>query len=250
MNRRAWQAFVVLVTGVAVAACVGDSTVVTDAGPDVDPTGTIGHACFTNGTCDQSLTCISGVCVFLDSGTDSAGDVVVTDAPKDSSNTVSCNTYCTDIMSNCLAGNLQYNSVADCTIACTFMPVGIYAQPGNTVGCRQFQATQQPAPTTCPFAGPFGATPQSGFCVTGSGICDEFCQIAVGQCPSAYSSLANCKNLCGAYVVQTGQPFGVLAPVSGDTLNCRTYHLMAALSNPSVHCAHIGQISPTCGGGG
>jgi hypothetical protein len=57
----------------AFVRCVGDSSSGgKDAGPDVDLTGSEGHACFPNITCDTGLTCISSVCVNLDSGTNDA----------------------------------------------------------------------------------------------------------------------------------------------------------------------------------
>lgn len=77
MHRRVWH--VLAVTGAlagGVVRCVGNTTVATqDAGPDVDTTGTAGHACFANGSCDQGLTCVSpNVCVILDAGSDAPPD--------------------------------------------------------------------------------------------------------------------------------------------------------------------------------
>jgi hypothetical protein len=68
----------------ASAGCVGDSVGSgNDAGPDVDLTGTEGHSCFPNDTCSAGLTCISKVCVNLDSGSsDAAQDS--SDAPSTS----------------------------------------------------------------------------------------------------------------------------------------------------------------------
>jgi hypothetical protein len=66
--------------------CVGDSSSGTnDAGADAELTGTEGHACFPNDTCNAGLTCISKVCVNLDSGSsDAAQDSSGGDAPSTS----------------------------------------------------------------------------------------------------------------------------------------------------------------------
>jgi uncharacterized protein YfaQ (DUF2300 family) len=64
---------------VVASACVGDNTVVPpDGGTDASTIGSLGQPCFSNGTCNAGLTCISNVCVQLDAGG--------TDAPIDSPN--------------------------------------------------------------------------------------------------------------------------------------------------------------------
>ncbi len=75
-----------LVAVLGLVRCVGDTGGSgKDAGPDVDLTGTEGHACFPNQTCDPGLTCISSVCVNLDSGSGEAGtDAGSTDADASS----------------------------------------------------------------------------------------------------------------------------------------------------------------------
>ncbi len=61
----------------ALAACVGDSTVVPDASPTDATTeqsnlGTEGHPCYPNNTCNAGLECLSNLCVSPN--TDSGGD--------------------------------------------------------------------------------------------------------------------------------------------------------------------------------
>lgn len=60
------------------SACVGDSTTTPDGGTDASTVGSLGQPCFSNGTCNTGLTCISNVCVQLDGGG--------TDAPADGPN--------------------------------------------------------------------------------------------------------------------------------------------------------------------
>jgi hypothetical protein len=81
MNMRGVFCVGVLATS-SIWGCVGDSGNPNDAGPDVDLTGTEGHSCFANKTCDANLTCISTVCVRLDAGSDGATDAS-TDASTD-----------------------------------------------------------------------------------------------------------------------------------------------------------------------
>jgi len=69
------------------AGCVGDSGGPNDAGSDTDLTGTEGHACFANKTCNAPLTCISDVCVALDAGSNDASDATI-DAPPDAGNAI------------------------------------------------------------------------------------------------------------------------------------------------------------------
>ncbi len=77
---------VALFAAAAVVACVGDDSSTVDGGPDADFTGTAGHACYANGTCDVGLSCISGVCVELDAGNDAnAPDATDADAGLDAS---------------------------------------------------------------------------------------------------------------------------------------------------------------------
>jgi hypothetical protein len=74
MNRGGWWLAFGCVGALALARCGGGgSSPPVDAGPDVDPTGTEGHACFANGTCNAGLTCASNVCVKLDGSAPDAG---------------------------------------------------------------------------------------------------------------------------------------------------------------------------------
>src|SRR5262245_56111595 len=106
--KRRWVVYSSFACG-AVAAflnCVGDSEG-PPPGPDADVTGTEGHACFGNGTCNAGLTCVSKVCVNLDGSTDAGnpGDGGV-DASKDSGSGDggagdACGTYCSCMATNC-----------------------------------------------------------------------------------------------------------------------------------------------------
>jgi len=72
-----------VISGLSVMDCVGDSSTPIDGGADVKNMGGLDQPCYQNGTCDTPLTCASNVCVNLtDGGSDSSsGDA--SDAASD-----------------------------------------------------------------------------------------------------------------------------------------------------------------------
>jgi hypothetical protein len=132
------------------------------------------------------------------------------------------------------------------------------ATSGDTLACRIFHTSLAAADggaardPHCWHAGPYG------FNVCGD-ECATFCEIATGYCePDAgfdaaappFSSLSDCMTKCNAFVRVAGGDAGVnvdggfsaLGPTSGDTLDCREWHLLKALEstpNQQVHCQHL-----------
>lgn len=162
---------------------------------------------------------------------------VMIDAPP---GTPSCAAYCTAIMANCTAGVQQYANATDCMNSCMNFPVGTGADTTtNTLGCRQYHAgLAQAAPNThCVHAGPAG----DGAC---GALCEGFCSIALARCPTQAPNANQCANACAGYAT-TGTPYNQSIQ-SGNTRECRLYHVTAASTSPNVHCPHIGQVSVTC----
>jgi hypothetical protein len=153
--------------------------------------------------------------------------------------TVSCANYCTKIAAKCTGANAMYTDDAQCQKACGFMTQGTYGDTADSVGCRQYHAGNTPLETHCPHAGPFGGD------VCGE-HCDAFCEIAVGACPTAFADAASCKAACAAWTRDTSTPVSSAGPTSGNTFDCRAYHLTAALQNATTHCPHIVDASPVC----
>ncbi|MDP9000171.1 MAG: hypothetical protein M3O46_08675, partial [Myxococcota bacterium] len=178
---------------------------------------------------------------------------------------VSCQTYCAAIMASCTGANAQYGSVPECTNACNLLPQGAASDTtGNTVGCRIYHAglaVTMPSPH-CWHAGPYGY----GVC---GGQCESFCTLATGWCSAAsgfdggappYASLADCTTACGGYATVSSSDGGPVAvdggytatgPAAGNTLDCREYHLGAALTGSGatmqqLHCPHVAMTSATC----
>ncbi len=149
-----------------------------------------------------------------------------------------CTAYCATITANCTGGAAQYESEAACIEFCQGNSLtwatgtGTGAdQIGNTLGCRQFHAGAASNDDHCKHAGPTGGA------VCGS-YCDVYCDAAMANCTSGnalYGDRAECLAACDQ-IPDIGE---VNAP-SGDSIQCRLYHLGAAKGDPGVHCAHGG----------
>jgi hypothetical protein len=171
---------------------------------------------------------------------------------------VSCSSYCSTIAKNCTGVNAEYISLDVCLAMCgTFDP----GQPGDmtndSLACRQANAVKAAADpiTYCQQAGPLAAGP----CAT---PCSAFCLLDFNLC-GAHNAFPydggtkDCKTKCEAfpYLISADStdagPVGDILFLSGDTLNCRIYHLESAY-NPAdpnaiaLHCPHTAVDSATC----
>jgi hypothetical protein len=153
--------------------------------------------------------------------------------------------------------------LADCENACSFFPE-TDASSGDTLACRIFHTSLAAADggagvnPHCWHAGPYG------FNVCGD-ECATFCEIATAWCePDAgfdggppFSSLSDCMTKCNGFVRIAGGDAGVdvdggfsaLGPTSGDTLDCREWHLLKALEGQgalgqNTHCPHLVPNAP------
>ena len=155
--------------------------------------------------------------------------------------TLDCPTYCTAIMANCTTTNSQYGSMQNCLDSCSHFAMGTLNQTsGNTLGCRLYHAgAAQAAPTThCVHAGPGGG----GMC--GATLCEGFCAIGVAVCPTQAGNANQCPTRCAGYTA-LGTPYNSSIQ-SGDTQECRLYHVTAAATDPGTHCPHVAMNSATC----
>ncbi|HVY46543.1 MAG TPA: hypothetical protein VHB21_11720 [Minicystis sp.] len=148
-----------------------------------------------------------------------------------------CATLCDEAMKNCTGDDAVYVSAAVCEAVCADLPVGAASDTsGDTVGCRVYHAgapaKMDPA-LHCQHAGPGGA----GYC--GSN-CEGFCSIAVPTCgklEGEFKDEKTCMQTCAKFP-DSMQPFSV-ADTTGDTLQCRLYHVSVATLDPKTHCPHI-----------
>jgi hypothetical protein len=113
---------------------------------------------------------------------------------------------------------------------------------GNSIACRQHYAQLVEQGTTsraagCPNAGPSG----NDVCGT---WCDNYCQLALRNCTGPnelYADVPSCMAACSG-LASTGQP----GDQTGDSVQCRIYHLGIAATDPATFCAHGAAVSPTC----
>jgi hypothetical protein len=173
---------------------------------------------------------------------------------------ISCDHYCTIIQQACTGGFQEYLTKEVCVQMCPQFDIGIPGeQANNTLSCRQYHANAAlSAPQVhCHHAGPLGGQ------VCGPDPCAAFCLLDFGLCGTvAYPSVGACQATCGGTVdagadaeSPTGYMFvpaaGETALTTGDSFNCRLYHLEAA-SNPAtpmasmIHCPHTAQQSDVC----
>ena len=161
-----------------------------------------------------------------------------------------CAAYCAKIAMTCTnsgdaGGHDQYaGAVATCANYCSMVAgwsSGMMGDTsGNTIGCRLYHAGAAASdPTThCPHAGPTGGN------VCGS-WCDNYCQLMAKNCTGANAvyDAATCMTKCTS-IPTSGMP----NDQSGNTIQCRIYHLGAAFSNPTLHCPHAKTAADLPGG--
>jgi hypothetical protein len=196
----------------------------------------------------------------MDTGTADGDDAGRQDAASGDGGSASpptCSAYCSKLKANCSGANAQYTSDAVCMAVCTSFPLGAATDTsGNTLGCRLYHAgaAASDATTHCNHAGITGGDKDptdsaAGTCGEG---CEAFCNEAVIACTTAtspggsapYATKAACMTDCKTFPAATNT-FSTAA-TSGDTFNCRAYHLTAASVTPDPHCGHIKKVSPTC----
>jgi hypothetical protein len=164
-----------------------------------------------------------------------------------------CPKYCGDIMATCTGVDQQYPDNATCLRICGGIN-GSDAGGNDTIACRSLNVSsakdeQDPAAKHLDCVGGGIAAINCG-----ASQCAAFCNAALALCTGSnapYPTQSDCVAACGAW----GPSFdGQLLSSTGDTLQCRTYHLELSQSgNPSdiiTHCSHTKAVSARCNDGG
>jgi len=147
-----------------------------------------------------------------------------------------CEQYCTTITANCTDDAAQYSSEANCNQVCPNLPG--FNDPGtigDTVGCRLENAQQAGTigVDECPTAGPGS----EGIC---GDNCDAFCLLLEKACSDVdlfeYNSQADCKADCQTFPDMG--PFSATLTTSGNSIQCRLYHVSQAFEDAAFHCQH------------
>jgi hypothetical protein len=167
----------------------------------------------------------------------------------------SCEGYCNLAMFSCTGSLAQYADLATCLTVCTgFMTEGSALDvAGDTLGCRVYHAgvagtSTGLATAHCPHIGVSG-----GYGVCGTAI-QGFCEVQASVCGntganSQFASVAACLSAAASF-----NPNGTVGASTGNTLECRIYHVGAAAASAAaatLHCPHIGSApSAYCVDGG
>jgi hypothetical protein len=163
-------------------------------------------------------------------------------------NAQACAAYCTSITGACTAANAQFASADACNAYCVrargtpeiWSAGADGATSGDTLACRVTHAglAGANAAVHCPHAGPSGGNACGNWC-------EDYCDLALAACTGGlqlYADRAACQTACAAIPAT-----GTANATSGNTVQCRIYHLGVAASSAAqatVHCPH-GNPTPT-----
>lgn len=172
----------------------------------------------------------------------SAASVEVADS---GSTATPCESYCNAVVQNCPSS--EYNDVPTCLSLCPAFDLGQDTDTNkDSLGCRaHYAALAATDPSNCRAAGPLGG----GVC--GSDVCANFCQLDTFACVGANAQFdggeVGCETDCLAlfpdYLTDAGNDLAISA---GNSLNCRIWHLEAAVAPGggaamlAEHCPHTG----------
>jgi len=205
----------------------------------------------------------------------STPDAGTPDAGTGTSTAASCASYCSIIVPACTGANQQFDGAGDaatqtaaCQTACTAQYKWVQTDDnksagssGDDIDCRTQHATLAAQATTaadktlhCGHAGPTG----NKLCGT---ECDVYCDLQIKNCTTQnpnfpagqtpnFPDKATCESQCQAVNGGTGFTFDTtkpraisssdptLATNSGDTFQCRVWHVGEAAAGPNPHCFH------------
>jgi hypothetical protein len=160
-----------------------------------------------------------------------------------------CDRYCAAVQANCDDANKQFASLEACAAVCATLDAGTPGVLGNTVECRLARAnlagTTGEVSEYCHSAGPGGA----GVC---GSDCEGFCSVMTPTCGDAPEVGANfadrraCLSACGEVPDLSGPPDNLLYNITiqtGDSIQCRLYHVTAATLDATTHCRHAAGLA-------
>jgi hypothetical protein len=155
-----------------------------------------------------------------------------------------CLDYCDTLGTSCVGKNQQYATPIACLAVCELLPPGIPgATSGNSVECRLRQAefaasTGEPA-NSCFAAGPGGG----GIC---GSDCEGYCTMMTQKC-TQLGPLNQCLTACASVPDLSRPPMNLRydsSQDSGNSLQCRLFHVSAASVDPAGHCVHAAGQTP------
>jgi hypothetical protein len=160
-----------------------------------------------------------------------------------------CEKYCQIIQKNCVGTSAQFTDMSSCMQFCKSNPDGSFKDTNvDTKDCRIYHAFAGVAlndtTTHCPHAGHSGGNQCGTWCTV-------YCGLATTVCTGAnqlYANMGACTTACNGIAI-TGKP----GDTTGNTVQCRIYHLGAASADAAaatLHCPHANlTASANCVGG-
>ncbi len=179
-----------------------------------------------------------------------------------------CPQYCQNISATCSGDNAQFpdDNNNTCQRVCGAWEAGTQGvAAGNNASCRNIQQsnakddlTEGGVHTDCVNAGISSMTCFDQGATTPQ--CEAFCSTAIALCTLArtgYTDVNDCVSTCltwdraSAATAQSRDDFiGPLIGSTGNTLQCRTYHLELSQTGNAddleTHCPHTGKVSARC----
>jgi len=180
-----------------------------------------------------------------------------------------CGTYCDSYCINAQYGPCvgSYQSAATCQTACGYMPTSLTAGHDitanvpanwqNSVQCRMYHGGGPSINSISPGNSSVHCPHQwvtGGNACPPNDYCTGYCQLYVGACSSGgylevgVTDMSSCLSKCtNAFPITNPAPAYAPAqyivttnPPSGNTIDCRSYHVLNAINTGqySVHCPH------------
>ncbi len=155
-----------------------------------------------------------------------------------------CSAYCAARQSHCSPAAALCASDCGNALLDGLMSAGTPgATSGGSLACRIYHTVGSTNADHCDHGNRFGGSVASGFACSDT-LVEPYCSLAQAYCDGdnqLFTTLASCTGAAQLYDFD-----GTLGSTSGNTIQCRLYHLeVAAISDPEIHCPHA---SP--GGGG
>ncbi|MCB9531030.1 MAG: hypothetical protein H6698_01270 [Myxococcales bacterium] len=182
------------------------------------------------------------------------GDAAGADAAgADAESLPSCDAYCRAFNDACGSDPTNaFLSLRECATFCNddaqWDPGSFEDRDGNTIGCRIYHAnaaSEGNAALHCGHAGVTGGDVCGSWCVNYCSLVETICGDSI---PPLYDDFEDCLDRCDHF-----DDDGAIGDTTGDTVQCRLYHLHAATADrlsAAIHCAHASERSTatTCSG--
>jgi hypothetical protein len=233
--------FDIIADGDAIAPAAGDAAVV-DAASDLGATENDAAVVLDAGLPRDGAVEIDAAAAAVDAALGRDAQVMEPAVPA-----LNCESFCDVVADACPQEETEsyavYDSTFTCLRQCESYALGIAGDDtGNTLACRMTHALiardfPGERAGSCPAAGPGG----DGVC--GSN-CEGYCALMLNTCDTfadAEQCLAECAHVpdLGGFEVSQNE---------GNSVQCRLYHLGAALASPTFHCPHASGQTPCADG--